>query len=74
MRGETILEPRVAQVWAAVHVGGARSVRAVAQMLGLSISNTHRYVRLCREAGLVAFEDGQKGTLRSAVTVVMRCR
>lgn len=46
------------------------TVRDVAKAVGRSVTTTHGHLLRLRRAGLVAWEDGQQGTLRALVEPV----
>jgi len=60
--------PTVAAAAVAV-LRGARTVREVAAAIGRSSAATHSALRRARYLGLVDFDDGQRGTLRSTLGV-----
>lgn len=62
-----MIDGRVAATWAAVHFGRARTVRDVAALLGCAGSTAWLRLHDARNVGLVDFEDGLEGTLRSAI-------
>lgn len=69
------LPPTEAQVLVALlrieHGGGRPTIRTIVDEIGgLSTNTVHRWLRSLRDRGLVAFEDGHSGTLRSSTVVL----
>jgi DNA-binding IclR family transcriptional regulator len=50
-------------------VGGAQTVRQVADTAGMSYATAWRYLVVLRRLGLVSWESGKDGTLRPMVTI-----
>jgi DNA-binding IclR family transcriptional regulator len=51
-------------------VGGAQTVRQVADTAGMSYATAWRYLVVLRRIGLVSWESGKDGTLRPMVQVI----
>ncbi len=49
---------------------GSRLVSEVATATGLCISEAHKALRGARKRGLVTWDDGKRGTIRSGLRVV----
>jgi predicted transcriptional regulator len=68
--GAVRLPPAEEDVLAAVLQGGRLTVRVLADRAGRSVSTVHAALVKLRDAGVVAWEDGRAGTLRSLVVEV----
>jgi len=69
--GARSLSPTEARVLAAI-VAGARTVRGAADAAGVPATTAHEALVRLRVLGLVAWEDGTQGTLRTLVAFVPR--